>query len=244
MKQFLFVRHAESEANIGSVTDSPLSINLTSKGVEQAKQFADSFLDRPDLVITSSYVRTVQTAAPVINKYPDVPVKCLPLHEFTYLTPSLCQNTTAIDRLPMVNEYWQKCDPEYIHGAEAESFNQFIERVSRCIKSLCEIEKGHILIFTHGQVIRLLMHSLEVSLTLPDQMEHFRDVLLARQIPHLYKLSLSPRQLRKANMVMRIYTTQTTVNRVLQNLEDVVDTSHVILRDCPPRKREDKDGQS
>jgi broad specificity phosphatase PhoE len=153
MKVFL-IRHAESESNKGSKTSDPSTISITEKGKLQSVELANKITERPDLIIVTSYVRTAQTAKPLIKKFPGVKVETWPLHEFTFLSPSLCRNTNSKERLPLVNEYWEKCDPDFVHGIGAESFNQFIERVHRCVQRLSSMGYRFITIFTHGHVIR------------------------------------------------------------------------------------------
>jgi len=47
-------------------------------------------------------LRSQQTAAPLIARYPDVPVEQWPIQEFTYLSPEHCHNTTFSERKPLV----------------------------------------------------------------------------------------------------------------------------------------------
>lgn len=48
---------------------------------------------------------------PTISRFPDIKVEIWPLHEFTYLSPTKCRNTTGDERTPLVLKYWKKCDP-------------------------------------------------------------------------------------------------------------------------------------
>src|SRR5215831_4449673 len=127
MRVFL-IRHAESESNVGSKTSDPSAISITEKGKEQSFELANKIIEAPNLIIVTSYIRTTQTALPLMQKFSNVRVETWPLHEFTFLSPGLCQNTNSKERLPMVNEYWERCDADFIHGIGAESFNQFIKR--------------------------------------------------------------------------------------------------------------------
>jgi broad specificity phosphatase PhoE len=155
MKIFL-IRHAESESNAGNKTSDPSTISITEKGSSQSSELANKITDAPDLIIVTSYLRTIQTASPLIKKFPATKVETWPLHEFTFLSPNLCWNTNSKERLPMVNEYWEKCDANFIHGSGAESFNQFIERVRGCIQRFRSMNHNFTTIFTHGHVIRAI----------------------------------------------------------------------------------------
>lgn len=157
----LFVRHAESQANAGLVTSDPKTISITKAGRYASQVLAESINTRPDLIIVSSFIRTQQTAEPLKRKYPHVQVEVWPIHEFTYLSPKQCLNTTAKDRLTMVTEYWDRCDPGYIHGPGAESFNQFYERVSKSLAMLKGLKRDYVIIFSHSQVIQLIQQVVE-----------------------------------------------------------------------------------
>lgn len=177
ISKFLLIRHAESEANSGEATSDPALIAITPKGEKQALALL-SQIDKPDLVIVTSFVRTRQTAEPFIGKY-NPPLEEWPLHEFTYLSPTFCQNTTSKDRLPMVSEYWQKCDPDYVNGIGAESFNQFMVRVISSLKKLRNIQGSLVLIFTHGHVIRFVKQYLQMGRQNPiASMNYYRDQML------------------------------------------------------------------
>jgi probable phosphoglycerate mutase len=87
MKTIWFIRHAESEANAGLAKTYPDTIPLTLKGFTQARLLAEPIATEPDLIITSPYLRTQQTAQPLADKYPLVPTERWPKHEFNFLSP-------------------------------------------------------------------------------------------------------------------------------------------------------------
>jgi len=178
MKVFL-IRHAESEANVGNKTSHPSDISITIKGKSQSLELADEITDIPDLIIVTQYLRTTQTALPLLRKFPTAKVETWPLYEFTFLSPNSCRNTNSKERLPMVNEYWEKCDPDFIHGIGAESFNQFIERIHGCLQKLSWTEYGFITIFTHGHVIRAIKLLMDFEQpTSRISMKLYRDIML------------------------------------------------------------------
>ncbi len=172
--EILFIRHAESEANAGMKTSDPATISLTQTGKLSAIKLADRINLKPELIIVTPYLRTLQTAEPFILKYPHVPVETWPLQEFTYLSPSACHNTTAKDRLPMTQQYWSRCDPEFVHGVGAESFIQFSTRVSECLEVLAKLKSDNILVFTHSQVIQMIRQLMSLGNLRPsDAMLYF-----------------------------------------------------------------------
>jgi broad specificity phosphatase PhoE len=156
MKNILFIRHGESEANAGLPTSDPAAITLTAKGFEQAKEVSELIDIEPDLVVMSSYLRTQQTAEPFLKKYSGVKTEIWPIHEFDFLSPKECMNTTVEQRKPWVKSFWDKCETDYTHGEDSESFGDFKSRVLASIKRLEESEEKNIIVFAHGHVMRAI----------------------------------------------------------------------------------------
>ena len=57
-------------------------------GWGQSREVAAGWTETPDLILTSPYLRTRQTATATIERFPNVPVGVWPIEEFTYLQPS------------------------------------------------------------------------------------------------------------------------------------------------------------
>ncbi len=149
------IRHGESMSNAGKPTASPSSIELTENGKRQATALAKKINDKPDLIIYSPYIRAFMTAKPMMDKFPDVPTKEMPVYEFTYLSPRTCRNTTAEQRRPRVLEYWKRNDPDYVDGDDAESFNDLLDRVKDL---LAVAHNGRlVMVFTHEMFIRAVL---------------------------------------------------------------------------------------
>src|SRR5262245_50607839 len=87
-KNVWLIRHAESEGNAGLVTSQPDTIPLTKKGIEQALRLADSFTRAPALIVTSPFIRTLQSAEPTIGRFPAVRQEQWQVQEFTHLSPA------------------------------------------------------------------------------------------------------------------------------------------------------------
>lgn len=155
------IRHGESEANAGLPTEAPSTIPLTAKGHEQALALAQKFTDAPGLIVVSSFIRTQQTAQPLIARFPSVPVVEWPVHEFTYLNPELYRGTTETQRGEFARDYWLRCDPHWNDGDGAESFADLISRIDDTLGRLQREEKASIAVFTHGYFIKALLLRLE-----------------------------------------------------------------------------------
>lgn len=160
-KTFWLIRHGESEANAGLATSNPSDINLTEAGRAQAAGVAQQFPQAPDLIVTSKYIRTQQTAQPTRERFPDVPHEEWNIHEYTYLSQVKCANTTIEDRRSMVAEYWSRQDPFYNDGDNAESFATMIGRVRDLLSRLRSTEHDFVAVFCHAQFIQALMWELQ-----------------------------------------------------------------------------------
>ncbi|MCU1268128.1 MAG: Phosphoglycerate mutase [Acidobacteria bacterium] len=195
MKEVWLIRHAESTANTGAATYSPEVIPLTEKGQAQARAMAKQINRRPDLIVVSPFLRSKQTAAPLINRYPDVPTEEWQVQEFTYLSPDRCHNTTLTERKPLVAAYWSRNDPNYCDGPGAESFAALISRAQAAVAQIKKPEDKFAVIISHGQFIRaviwLLLHELEEMKI--ETMAAFHCFLEAVSVPNaaIFKIGLT-----------------------------------------------------
>ena len=182
----LLIRHGESEANAGLPTSSPAAIALTGKGHAQAAALAETFDTPPDLIVVSPFLRTRQTAAPLIARFPAAAVEVWPVHEFTCLDVQRHAGTTERQRAAAVHAYWQRCDPDSVDGAGAESFAAFIQRVDEALLRLRGLRGASVRIFTHGYFMLAARARHENPRATVDTawMAHFRDHLKPRPPAH------------------------------------------------------------
>jgi 2,3-bisphosphoglycerate-dependent phosphoglycerate mutase len=181
MPTIWFIRHAESETNVGLPTASPLTAQLTPAGREQARCIADTFSTPPQLIVTSTFQRSQQTAEFTLQRFPTTRVEVWPVHEFTYLSQSLGpEPTTIFDRRPQVDAYWDRLDHHYSDGDGAESFTEFMQRVQNVVERLKHADEDFIAVYTHGQFILAILSNLQGSII--DNMGQFRHFCLAHEI--------------------------------------------------------------
>jgi probable phosphoglycerate mutase len=159
--RILLVRHGQSVANAGGIPPDHITNPLTELGHAQAKAFAEGFSCTPTLFLHSPFLRARQTAEPLLQQFPDVPVEEWPVHEFTYLEAGRHNGTSEEQQMPHILKYWEREDPAYIDGPGAESFTQFLDRARDSIQRFARMAPGGcVVIFTHGfmmQAIRLLL---------------------------------------------------------------------------------------
>jgi 2,3-bisphosphoglycerate-dependent phosphoglycerate mutase len=159
--RILLVRHGQSLANAGGIPPDHITNPLTELGHAQARAFAEGVSCTPTLFLHSPFLRAHQTAEPMLQQFPDVPVEEWPIHEFTYLEPARHNGTNEEQQMPHILKYWESPDPAYIDGPGAESFTQFLDRTREAIHRLAEMAPGGcVVVFTHGfwmQAFRLLL---------------------------------------------------------------------------------------
>ncbi|HEN9588772.1 TPA: histidine phosphatase family protein [Acinetobacter baumannii] len=185
MSVFL-IRHAESEANINGKTLSHASIALSEHGHKQAQSLC-SKLPEIDHVIVSQYLRTHQTAAPLLEKYNLTFEVDENLHEFSYLSERECANTNMDDRKAWVNAYWEKMDYQHKDADDAESFEDLYMRVQAFHEKLKVLNENYVqknlAVFSHGQFLQLLMMQIQQPQPISkDLMQQFRYNLVYQPI--------------------------------------------------------------
>ena len=197
------VRHGQSESNANLTTSTPQSTRLTEEGWQQARILAQFLNPQPKLIIVSPYVRSIQSARPLREKYPHTPVEQWPTEEFTSLSPVTYRGTTAAQRRPQTNAYWQKNDP-YLCHPEAESFVHFLARVNMIIARLKQLT-GFTVVISHGHTIRLLWQILSTGLTTPEtQIQAYNHLRQGLAIPNCAILKLhfvSDTEVRMSNFI-------------------------------------------
>lgn len=154
-RRVVFIRHGQSTGNAGVPSPDLATIALTDLGWQQARAVAAGWAEAPTLLVTSPYLRTQQTAAPTIARFPDVPVAEWPVEEFTYLQPVRWNGTLAAERAPRRLYYWNMADPAYCDGVGAESFGALLRRAEATLHQLAALPAASLVyVFSHGQFIQ------------------------------------------------------------------------------------------
>ena len=162
MKTIHIIRHAESLANKGEKTEKHDTIPLSELGRIQARNLLEKLDVVPDLIITSSFTRTQETAAPYIERHKGVPIEVWEVEEFTYLDTTKYSNTTPEERAPAVKEFWGKQDITFKDAEHTESYLDFTKRVINFVQRVTVREEERIVIFSHGMFILTLKNYLEI----------------------------------------------------------------------------------
>lgn len=154
------IRHGQSAANAGLVTEHPRTIPLTALGVAQAVAVAQNMTQAPDWIVVSPFQRTFDTAAPSLKRFPQLSVDIWPIQEMTYLSPVRCRGTTVLDRQGWASAYWQAGDPHAVDGEGAESYAQFMARV-RNFSARLKATPGLGAVFGHGMFLKAFLIALD-----------------------------------------------------------------------------------
>ena len=187
MRSVWLIRHAESEANAGLPTANPSHIGITARGSAQAALAAKALHHAPELVVTSPYLRTARTAAPMLARFGPLPQEEWPVEEFTYLSPERCGTSTTQQRRPMVDEYWARADPAFVDGPGAESFRTLLTRASGLVQRLATRREPFTVVYTHGQFIRAVLWTTLFGGSVHaggDEMRRFRQFATAVEVPN------------------------------------------------------------
>jgi broad specificity phosphatase PhoE len=170
----------------------------------QSECIASCILRQPDIIVYSSFSRSLQSAQPTISKFPDATVAEWPVQEFIYLPHEEYLNSTQADRQQAVNDYWSRCEPALKRSSEAESFAEFIDRMEMLVNKL-QSRQDHVVVFTHGHVIRAMIWKIITGTLRKDKiaMSQYRSLRHAIYIPNaaILKISLDEQELQMSQLV-------------------------------------------
>lgn len=166
MPTIWLIRHAESTSNAGEPTEHPALIPLSAVGREQAAALARHIPRRPDRIIVSRYVRTRETAKPLVDRFPDTPIEEWEIHELTYLEPERYRGTTEAQRAEPGVRYWREASPTYRDGPAAESYVEFLHRIRTALQGFRQMREEFTIVFAHGYVIKAMLWEILTASTL------------------------------------------------------------------------------
>ena len=156
MRVITFVRHGQSQSNVGGVTMEHHAIPLTDAGQAQARALVELLPQKPSKVLVSPFERAQHTAAPYCAALGLETQTLNELKEFETFDPDLMQDMDGKQRRPLVDEYWSKAEPGLRMGKRAETFTEFAQRVNSFrLETLPQLPDGSV-VFGHGMWTALL----------------------------------------------------------------------------------------
>lgn len=156
MKEY-FVRHGESISNVHRVFQKA-SDPLTQAGLIQAKKLALRFKDiKIDVVISSDYIRAMQTAHE-INEVVDKQIITTPLLREVKM-PSYIEGKSHHDDYAKIirKQVEENYDNPIFRYEDEENFHDLIKRAKEYDEFVKNLKCEHILVVTHGGFLKVIM---------------------------------------------------------------------------------------
>lgn len=148
--KIIFVRHGQSEANVAKTYNDDGLSPLTEKGHEQAKKLAQD-TDHVDIILSSPFLRTRQTAAPLAEKFGlEIEIRDY-LHETKHgrYANALQDEFVAEERKKFFD------DPDHKFGDSGESFNDLVARGELLRQEIIAKYAGKtVVVITHGHPLK------------------------------------------------------------------------------------------
>ena len=156
MKKVYFVRHGQSEGNVGLIrqtADAP----LTPKGEEQARFIAKRFSNlKIDRAFVSTMKRAQQTAS-VLLEGKNFFVESSDLYvERRRPSEVLGKPKDLPESLQINKEIWENFHKVGYRYSDEENFEDLKERALQILKRLEKCEQENILVVTHGLILRIV----------------------------------------------------------------------------------------
>jgi len=149
MKHVTIIRHGETADNYGGVIQGWIDTGLNEQGREQVRSAAHTITVKPGIIFTSDLGRAQQSADVIYKElgYNDIPVLSDWRLRERYFGTAQGKSKKDID----LNSFYTS-DPDS-RPYDAESENQFSDRVWSFIQSLSLIQHDTILITSHSGVL-------------------------------------------------------------------------------------------
>ncbi len=149
-RTILLVRHGESASNAGGITMPHALIPLTELGREQALDLAEHLPASPSRLLSSPFLRAMDTALPYSERTGLVVQPEPLLQEFDMIDPALIAGMDQMQRRPIADAHWAEGDPDKQLGDQAETFRFFHDRVRRFLDDLAPSLPHGTVCFGHG----------------------------------------------------------------------------------------------
>lgn len=157
---FYIVRHGQTNWNILGRTQGHGNSDLTKKGLEQAKELADTIVDYPiDYIYSSDLGRAVQTAQIIANKLNLDVNKTPALREMGFgIWEGLLIEEIKKYHLDTYNTWRNK--PHLVNIEGGENLNIIKERTDKFIEELNKkYDNKHIVLVSHSVTVRAMLLS-------------------------------------------------------------------------------------
>ena len=161
MRTVTFVRHGQSFANAGGVTMEHAAIPLTELGRQQAVAVVSLLPPSPTEVLSSPFLRAVDTSRPYCAQVGLGARQLADLSELDSIDADLLMGLTGEQRRPFGEAYWAEADPLRRMGPRAETFQEFTQRVERFRTEQMPNLSEQAVVFGHGTWMAMLIWQLQ-----------------------------------------------------------------------------------
>lgn len=158
MKSLYLIRHGQSLANTGAKSMPDKDIPLTDLGVEQANHLLKHWQQiniTPSCIYHSPLLRAKQTAMIFNQGFKLELIEFPTLKEFGCLSFENIRDMVGAERAILAKHYWQNADICFKDGDDADSFDEFQNRVVNFLNQLDDFSHNS-LFFGHGIWIGML----------------------------------------------------------------------------------------
>lgn len=176
-----FLRHAQGIHNARLPHGPMADIPLTEEGFQTLATIADKiaaadFMQTPDVIRVSPLLRTIQTAEGLKPLYPAVPFELDPyLIEWAHFDVPAGMIMSAEDKVPLIDEFWRRLDPNWVANDLGESFSDCVNRVRHVQQTLFNDPQDSIVCVSHGYFMQtFVMHLIEKMHATAESMELLR----------------------------------------------------------------------
>ena len=155
-KVIYFVRHGESEGNLGQVYQGSKS-PLTKKGKEQAKNIAERVKELPIEVFISSSMERAHQTSEIISSYINKQFELADLF-VERQKPSSVINLLKNDKeaQKIMGKWEESLFSNGTRVGDGENFDDLKLRAEKTLSFLAERSESNILVVTHGFFLRIL----------------------------------------------------------------------------------------
>ncbi|HFT1527985.1 TPA: phosphoglycerate mutase family protein [Providencia stuartii] len=167
-------RHGEQSNETGLL---PSNIPISEIATGKVNEWAELCPLAPDIIIVSSYLSSKQSGRPFINKGLCDRIQIWRVHPFLNISPKKLQKADKQQSHQLMTCYWEKLDPEYKDGKDAESFIDLIERVRECITLIAEQKDKKIVMISHESflnAIRWLIKNKDTAINGKSMMDYYQ----------------------------------------------------------------------
>ncbi len=213
LTKLIITRHAESQANVERHYDDIGTSPLSEKGFEQAQALLEELRNQKiDIIISSPFLRAVQTAEPLAK---DHGIEIITLDELRETDHGNLANARSTPETRKEGDAFFGPDKDHRFGGTGDSYNLVEARVKKVIEMVCEKYPGKtVLVVSHGIPTRVLNQYL-TGKKAPNKTHNadtktfILDVanknLLNLHKPYIDSIFLAPKNTQKAKKVLGVH---------------------------------------